>query len=83
MKTLYRTLREEEIRARITHICEHCDMPIFPGDIYNLKVSAVRNGRYRCLQVNKEHVSPLCPPEDRDEEPISSQNTMTVFAIAA
>jgi len=83
MSALYRILREEEIRARVTHVCDNCDMPIFPGDIYNLQVSAIRNGSYRCLRVNKEHVSPLCPPDDRDEETEFVRSPAFILALAA
>lgn len=83
MDNRYRVLRTKEVQAHSSHRCDHCDEPIWPGDTYLLKVSAIRKGKYRCLRVEKEHINPPCPPDDRDEEPIIVQQPVLVWAQAA
>lgn len=83
MNNLYRTLRTKEIRAQITHRCDFCDEPIFPGDVYLLKISAIRSGKYRCLRVEKEHVNPLCPPDDHEGEVEFVRAPVVYLTIAA
>ena len=64
----YRLLRSQTPVARVVHNCDHCCDFIFPGDRYELDVSVITTGRYKCIRVAKAHLNPQCPPDDRDDK---------------
>lgn len=75
----YRLLRSQTHTARVVHNCDYCSDFIFPGDQYELNVSVITAGRYRCLRVAKTHLNPQCPPDDREGE---SQFRLEVVHLA-
>jgi hypothetical protein len=54
----------EERTAQLQHRCDHCDLPIFPGDRYLRTVTVRANKKYRFIFVTKQHVNPFCPYDD-------------------
>jgi hypothetical protein len=62
-----RVLDKRTHGAQVQHHCETCDHAIFPGDLYEVTVEVITNGRYRYLRVRKEHVSPNCPYDPNDD----------------
>ena len=65
-----RLLARRERTACQVHSCDVCEMPIFPGDYYEVSVEVRKNGSYSWLWVRKEHINPGChfPPDEEGSD---------------
>ncbi len=61
-----RILGQRERTACQVHYCDSCEMPIFPGDYYEVLVTVHKLGSHSWLLVRKEHINPGChfPPDE-------------------
>jgi hypothetical protein len=75
-----RILSEKERTACQMHMCNSCELPIFPGDQYLVTVEIRRNDAYRMLWVRKEHVYPFCP-YDPDEDRTGPDSNVIPFPV--